>query len=115
MSVDVRAAGANLLDVQQRSGTNRMRTPFTVGNEGAGVISAVGSDVDGAAVGDRVAWAMISGGHGPAAGISAHFLTRTTYAVQPGDDVLLHTAAGCTGLLLVQPAAGPARGARPRS
>ena len=125
--VDVRAAGVNFLDVQQRSGTYRMRTPFTAGNEGAGVVSAVGPDVDGVAVGDRVAWAMISGGYAeqvvlPAdrvvpvpdgvddetaaavllQGLTAHYLTRTTYAVQPGDDVLLHAAAGGTGLLLVQ-------------
>jgi NADPH:quinone reductase len=125
--VDVRAAGVNFLDVQQRSGTYRMRTPFTAGNEGAGVVSAVGPDVDGVAVGHRVAWAMVSGGYAeqvvlPAdrlvpvpdgvddetaaavllQGLTAHYLTRTTYAVQPGDDVLLHAAAGGTGLLLVQ-------------
>jgi len=125
--VDVRAAGVNFLDVQQRSGTYRMRTPFTAGNEGAGVVSAIGSDVDGVAVGDRVAWAMISGGYAeqvvlPAdrlvpvpddvddetaaavllQGLTAHYLTRSTYPVQAGDDVLLHAAAGGMGLLLTQ-------------
>jgi NADPH2:quinone reductase len=49
--VDVRAAGVNFLDIQQRSGAYRMRTPFPAGNEGAGVISAVGCDVDGIDVG----------------------------------------------------------------
>ena len=125
--VDVRAAGVNFLDIQQRSGTYRMRIPFGAGNEGAGVVSAVGPDVTGVAVGDRVAWAMVTGGYAeqvllPAdrlvpvpdgvddetaaavllQGLTAHYLTRSTYPVQPGDDVLLHAAAGGMGLLLVQ-------------
>jgi NADPH2:quinone reductase len=125
--VDVRAAGVNFLDIQQRSGAYRMPTPFPAGNEGAGIVSAVGPDVDGVAVGDRVAWAMINGGYAeqvllPAdrlvpvpdgvddetaaavllQGLTAHYLTRTTYPVQAGDDVLLHAAAGGTGLLLTQ-------------
>jgi NADPH:quinone reductase len=125
--VDVRAAGVNFLDIQQRSGTYRMRTPFTAGNEGAGVVSAVGTEVADVAVGDRVAWAMVTGGYAeqvvlPAdrlvpvpdgvddetaaavllQGLTAHYLTRSTYAVQPGDDILLHAAAGGMGLLLVQ-------------
>ncbi|MCW2580845.1 MAG: qor [Blastococcus sp.] len=125
--VDVRAAGVNFLDIQQRSGAYRMRTPFPAGNEGAGVVSAVGAGVEGVAVGDRVAWAMVNGGYAeqvllPAdrlvpvpdevddetaaavllQGLTAHYLTRTTYPVQVGDDVLLHAAAGGTGLLLTQ-------------
>ena len=125
--VDVRAAGVNFLDLQQRSGNYPMRTPFPAGNEGAGVVSALGPDVEGVAVGDRVAWAMVRGGYAeqvvlPAhrlvpvppgvddetaaavllQGLTAHYLTRATYPVQPGDDVLVHAAAGGTGLLLVQ-------------
>jgi NADPH2:quinone reductase len=125
--VDVRAAGVNFLDVQQRSGGYRMRTPFGMGNEGAGVVSGVGPDVDGVRVGDRVAWAMLPGGYAeqvvlpvdrlvpvPDAvddetaaavllqGLTAHYLTRSTYAVRPGDDVLVHAAAGGTGGLVVQ-------------
>jgi NADPH:quinone reductase len=126
--VDVGAAGVNFLDIQQRSGTYRMRTPFGMGSEGAGSVSAVGPDVDGVAVGDRVAWAMVTGaGYAEQAvvpadravpvpdgiddetaaavmlqGLTAHYLTRSTYPVQPGDDVLVHAAAGGTGLLLTQ-------------
>jgi NADPH2:quinone reductase len=104
-----------------------MRTPFPAGNEGAGVVSAIGPDVGGVAVGDRVAWAMIGGGYAeqvvlPAdrlvpvpdgvddetaaavllQGLTAHYLTRSTYPVRSGDDILLHAAAGGTGLLLTQ-------------
>ena len=49
--VDVRAAGVNFLDIQQRSGVYRMPTPFPAGNEGAGTVSAVGTDVRGVAAG----------------------------------------------------------------
>ena len=127
MRVTVGAAGVNFLDIQQRSGTYRMRTPFAIGSEGAGSVSAVGPEVTGVSVGDRVAWAMVPGGYAeevvvPAdrvvpvpdsvddetaaavllQGLTAHYLTRSTYPVQPGDDVLLHAAAGGMGLLLVQ-------------
>lgn len=125
--VDVRAAGVNFLDVQQRSGTYRMRTPFGVGSEGAGVVAAVGAGVEDAQVGDRVAWAMVPGGYAehvvlPAdrlvpvpdavddetaaavllQGLTAHYLTRSTFEVRPGHDVLVHAAAGGMGLMLVQ-------------
>src|SRR4051794_1253773 len=125
--VDVRAAGVNFLDVQQRSGTYRMRTPFGLGNEGAGVVSALGPGVEGLEIGNRVAWAMLPGGYAEQAvlaadrlvpvpdgvddetaaavllqGLTAHYLTRSTYAVRRGDDVLVHAAAGGMGLLLVQ-------------
>ena len=89
---------------------------------------AVGEGVDDVAVGDRVAWAMVNGtGYTSVAvvpadrvvpvpegvtteqaaavllqGMTAHYLSETTYAVQPGDDVLVHAAAGGTGLLLTQ-------------
>ncbi|MRJ77332.1 zinc-binding dehydrogenase [Aeromicrobium sp. SMF47] len=126
--VDVSAAGVNFLDVQQRSGNYRMRTPFVAGNEGAGVVSAIGDGVTEVHVGDRVGWAMIAeSGYAeqvvidadraiplPDAiddetaaavllqGLTAHYLTRSTYPVQPGDTVLVHAAAGGTGLLVTQ-------------
>ncbi|MFP5335492.1 MAG: quinone oxidoreductase family protein [Actinomycetes bacterium] len=126
--VDVAAAGVNFIDIYFRSGAYPAPTPFVLGSEGAGRVSAVGPDVDGVAIGDRVAWAMVTGaGYAeqvlvPAdrlvpvpdsvddqtaaasmlQGMTAHYLTRSTYPVQPGDDVLVHAAAGGMGLLLTQ-------------
>ena len=126
--VDVEAAGVNFIDVYQREGRYPLELPFTAGNEGAGVVRAVGEDVPDVAVGDRVAWAMVNGtGYSSVAvvpadrvvpvpdgvtteqaaavllqGMTAHYLSETTYPVQAGDDVLVHAAAGGTGLLLTQ-------------
>ncbi|MFY0408571.1 quinone oxidoreductase family protein [Solicola sp. PLA-1-18] len=126
--VDVAAAGVNFIDVYQRSGVYDMDTPFVAGSEGAGTVSAVGADVTDVAVGDRVAWLMVPGaGYAeqvlvPAErcvpvpddvddrtaaavmlqGVTAEYLTFSTYPVQAGDDVLVHAAAGGMGLLLTQ-------------
>ena len=134
--VDVEAAGVNFIDVYQREGRYPLEVPFTAGSEGAGVVRAVGEGVTEVAVGDRVAWAMVNGsGYTSVAavpadrvvpvpegvtteqaaavmlqGMTAHYLCETTYAVQPGDDVLVHAAAGGTGLLLTQMVTG--RGGR---
>src|SRR5690606_6021481 len=59
--VDVQAAGVNFIDIYQRSGTYPMQTPFVAGSEGAGTVSAVGPGVSDVAVGDLVAWAMVTG------------------------------------------------------
>ena len=130
--VDVEAAGVNFIDVYQREGRYPLEVPFTAGTEGSGVVRAVGDGVDDVAVGDRVAWAMVNGtGYASVAavaadrvvpvpegvtteqaaavllqGMTAHYLCETTYAVQAGDDVLVHAAAGGTGLLLTQMVAG---------
>ena len=124
--VTVAAAGINFIDIYQREGVYPIPTPFVVGGEGAGTVEAVGEGVD-LAVGDRVAWAD---GPGSAAGsvlvdaakavgvpdgvdlevagavmlqgITAHYLVNSTYAVQPGDLVLVHAVAGGVGQLLVQ-------------
>ena len=126
--VDLEAAGVNFIDVYQREGRYPLDLPFTAGSEGAGVVRAVGEGVTDVAVGDRVAWAMVNGaGYTSVAavpadrvvpvpdgvtaeqaaavllqGMTAHYLCETTYPVQPGDDVLVHAAAGGTGLLLTQ-------------
>jgi NADPH2:quinone reductase len=126
--VAVAAAGVNFRDLQQRSGGYPARTPFVMGAEGAGTVTAVGPEVDDLRVGNRVAWAMVDGaGYTEQAvvpagravpvpdaiddetaaavllqGLTAHYLTRSTYAVRTGDDVLVHAAAGGTGLLVVQ-------------
>ncbi|MBP2330051.1 NADPH2:quinone reductase [Kibdelosporangium banguiense] len=134
VAVDVAAAGVNYIDTYHRSGLYPIQTPFGVGLEGAGTITAVGPGVD-LAVGDRVAWYTAQGSYAekfllPAAealpipdgvsfetaaalllqGVTAHYLVASTYPVQPGDAVLMHAGAGGVGLLLIQLA--KARGAR---
>ncbi|WP_432852328.1 quinone oxidoreductase family protein [Amycolatopsis sp. CA-161197] len=133
--VDVAAAGVNYIDTYQRQGIYPIELPFVLGLEGAGTVAEVGDGVTAFAPGDRVAWQGSLGSYAarklvPAAvavkvpagvsdevaaatmlqGITAHYLVRSTYEVKPGDDVLVHAAAGGVGLLLVQLA--KARGAR---
>jgi NADPH2:quinone reductase len=134
VAVDVAAAGVNYIDTYHRSGLYPLETPFGIGLEGAGTVSAVGSGVD-LTVGDRVAWYTARGSYAeklvlPAAeairipegvsfetaaalllqGVTAHYLVASTYPVQSGDAVLMHAGAGGVGLLLIQLA--KARGAR---
>ncbi len=124
--VRVEASGVNFIDVYQRTGIYPIPTPFTLGFEGAGVVESVGSGVE-LDPGIRVAWAMrpgsaaelvvlpatavvkvpdgVTGVQAAAAmlqGMTAHFLVNSTYAVQPGDTVLVHAAAGGVGQWLVQ-------------
>ncbi|HVM26109.1 MAG TPA: quinone oxidoreductase, partial [Mycobacteriales bacterium] len=134
--VDVGAAGVNYIDVYHRTGKYPLPTPFVAGSEGAGVVSGVGRGVEGVAIGDRVAWAMVPGaGYAervvvPAArlvpvpdgvdlevaaalmlqGMTVHYLVTSTYPVDEGTVALVHAAAGGVGLLLTQ--AAVARGAR---
>jgi NADPH2:quinone reductase len=133
--VKVAAAGVNYIDTYHRSGAYPMPLPFIPGSEGAGTVTAVGPDVGDIAVGDRVAWAMSPGSYAelvvvpaeqavavPAGvdtdiaagcllqGMTAHYLTVSVHAVQPGETVLVHAAAGGMGLLLTQLAT--ARGGR---
>jgi NADPH2:quinone reductase len=125
--IDVAASGVNFADVYQRTGLYQLPLPFTLGQEGAGTVSAVGADVRGIALGDRVGWTSVNGSYAEQAavpadrvvslpdgvdtetaaavllqGITAQYLVRSTYPVRPGDDVLVHAAAGGVGLLLTQ-------------
>ena len=127
--VDVAAAGVNYMDIYQREGVGNYRTqpPFVPGGEGAGTIIAVGVDVTGLAVGDRVAWAGPGNSYAeqvalPARhvvqvpdgvslqvaaaamlqGMTAHYLSTSTYPVRDGDIAVVHAAAGGVGLLLTQ-------------
>ena len=125
--VEVAAVGVNFIDVYQREGVYTIPTPFLSCSEGAGTVTAIGSGVEGLAVGDRVAWGQ---GLGSAAtvvnravdglvpvpdgldldvaaaamlqGMTAHYLVNSTYAVGPGTAALVHAAAGGVGQLLVQ-------------
>src|SRR2546425_5832170 len=136
--VKVEAAGVNFVDVYQRTGLYKVALPFTLGQEAAGVVTAVGSGVSEVKVGDRVAYCHVMGAYaeyavvpadrivrlpegvstqqGAAAilqGMTAHYLTSATYPLKPGDVCLVHAAAGGVGLLLCQIA--QLRGARVRS
>ncbi|MGL4744906.1 MAG: quinone oxidoreductase family protein, partial [Dermatophilaceae bacterium] len=125
--VEVAAAGVNFIDVYQREGTYPGETPFVAGNDGAGVVRAVGARVETVRVGDRVAWPH---GLGSAArfclrpapslvaipdevdlevaaavmlqGLTAHYLVTSSYPVADGTTALVHAAAGGVGQLLVQ-------------
>ncbi|WP_159798037.1 quinone oxidoreductase family protein [Puerhibacterium puerhi] len=133
--VRVAAAGVNFIDTYRRSGTYAMPYPHVVGVEGAGVVEAVGPDVEGFATGDRVAWNEARGSYAelvlvpadnavavpagldlttaaalPLQGMTAHYLVTSTFEVGPGHDVLLHAGAGGVGLLVTQLAT--ARGGR---
>ncbi len=133
--VNVAASGVNFIDIYQRSGTYKGALPLGLGLEGAGTVEAVGSDVADVQVGDRVAWNGVPGSYathtlvpvaqlvplpeklsfqdGAAAmlqGMTAHYLTHSTYPLEPGDTCLLHAAAGGVGLLATQMA--KMRGAR---
>jgi NADPH2:quinone reductase len=133
--VEVRAAGVNYIDTYHRTGLYPADPPFIPGMEGAGVVTAIAPGVTEVAAGDRVAWAMTRGSYAQYAivpadklvkipegvsfdlaaasmlqGMTAHYLTHSTFPLQPGDTALVHAAAGGTGLLLVQMA--KMRGAR---
>ena len=133
--VKVEAAGVNYIDVYQRNGLYKVATPFTLGQEAAGVVSAVGAGVTDPKAGDRVVYASILGAYAEYAvvpadrvvvlpegvttrqaaavmvqGMTAHYLACTTYPLKTGDTCLVHAAAGGVGLLLCQVASR--RGAR---
>lgn len=123
----VRAAGVNYIDVYFRTGLYPRELPFVAGLEGAGVVEAVGPDVEEFDRGDRVAWSSVPGSYAEALlapvmslvavpddvgdetaaaamlqGMTAHYLVHSTRLTQPGDVALVHAAAGGVGLLLVQ-------------
>ena len=125
--VRVAAAGVNFIDTYRRGGVYPMDYPHVVGVEGAGTVEALGDGVTGFTVGDRVAWHDGPGSYAelaavdaagvvpvpdgldlttaaalPLQGITAHYLVRSTFEVQPGHDVLLTAGAGGVGLLATQ-------------
>jgi NADPH2:quinone reductase len=119
--------GINFIEVYQRKGLYPMKLPYIPGREGAGTVTAVGSGVTNVKVGDRVASEAFAGAYaelttakadrvvklpdgvatsvGAAVmlqGLTAHYLTRSTFPMQEGDRCLIHAAAGGVGLLLCQ-------------
>jgi NADPH2:quinone reductase len=125
--VRVAASGVNYIDVYFRTGQYKAPLPVMLGNEGAGTVRAAGPGVSEVAPGDRVAWAMTRGSYAeyalvPAAqlvkipegldfrtaaavmlqGMTAHYLTHSTYPLKAGDTCLVHAAAGGAGGLIAQ-------------
>jgi len=125
--VRVAAAGVNFIDIYFRTGLYKSESPIAIGSEGAGTVESVGPEVTEVAPGDRVAWAMPRGSYAeytlvPSAqlvkvpdhvelrtaaaamlqGMTAHYLTHSTWQLKPGDTCLVHAAAGGAGGLIVQ-------------
>jgi len=125
--VKLAASGVNFIDVYYREGRYKAALPFTPGQEGAGVVTAVGSDVKSVKPGDRVAWSHLLGAYAEYAavaadrlvpipagvtdqqaaaamlqGMTAHYLSHDSYPLKRGETALVHAAAGGVGLLLTQ-------------
>jgi NADPH2:quinone reductase len=125
--VKVSVAGVNSIDGQFRDGSLRTVLPFIPGQEGAGVVTAVGPQAKTVKVGDRVAWSGTLGSYAeyvaaleehlvpvPEAitdqqaaaammhGLTAHYLVNDAHKLKAGETALVHAAAGGVGLLLVQ-------------
>jgi len=121
------AAGLNFIDVYHRTGLYPQPLPFTPGAEGAGIVEAVGSDVQHVQAGDRVAYAGPIGGYAEQRligadrlvklpddisseqaagmmlqGMTAQMLLRSVFPVAKGDTILIHAAAGGVGLIMCQ-------------
>jgi NADPH:quinone reductase len=125
--VKLSASGVNFIDVYFREGRYPAALPFVLGQEGAGVVTAVGAEAKSVKVGDRVAWTGLLGSYAEYAavpvdrlvpiprgvsdeqaaavmlqGMTAHYLSHDTYPLKRGETALVHAAAGGVGLLLVQ-------------
>jgi NADPH2:quinone reductase len=125
--VRVEAIGVNFIEVYQRKGQYQLKLPFIPGREGAGEVVAVGSEVATLRVGDRVASEQFIGAYAELTtakarnvvklpdgvpsesgaalmlqGLTAHYLTTSTFPLHPGHRCLIHAAAGGVGLLFCQ-------------
>jgi NADPH2:quinone reductase len=125
--VKVSVAGVNAIDGHFRDGSLRIPLPFIPGQEGAGVVSAVGGQASAVKVGDRVAWSGALGSYAEYVaasadslvpvprtlsdeqaaaammhGLTAHYLANDAHKLKAGETALVHAAAGGVGLLLVQ-------------
>jgi NADPH:quinone reductase len=125
--VKIAAAGVNFVDVYFREGRYPVPTPFVIGQEGAGIVTEIGSEVKSLRVGQRVAYSNVQGSYAEYAavpawrlvpipdgvtdqqaaaamlqGMTAHYLVHSTYPLRQGETALIHAAAGGVGLILVQ-------------
>jgi NADPH2:quinone reductase len=126
--VEVHVSGVNFVDTYYRAGLYKPPAlPLILGSEAAGVVRAIGEDVEQLRVGDRVAYAMSLGSYAEFAvvpewklarlpdsidfetgaaimlqGMTAHYLCYSTYPLKPGHIALVHAGAGGVGQLLIQ-------------
>jgi NADPH2:quinone reductase len=125
--VKINTAGVNFIDVYFREGRYPAPLPFVVGMEAAGEVTAVGAEATSVKPGDRVAYTGVLGSYAEYAavpadrlvhipdqldfknaasamlqGMTAHYLSHSTYKLQRGETALIHAAAGGVGSLLVQ-------------
>jgi NADPH2:quinone reductase len=125
--VKIAAAGVNFIDVYNREGRYKLPLPFVPGQEGAGVVLAMGADVKSLKLGDRVSFTSVIGSYAEYAAVPAdrlvlvpngvsdreaaaamlqgttvHYLVRDSFPLKRGQTALIHAAAGGVGLLLVQ-------------
>jgi NADPH:quinone reductase len=125
--VKIAASGVNFIDTYHRSGLYKVPLPAILGSEGAGVVESLGSEAAGVKIGDRVAWASVRGSYAEYAvvavnqlipipaevslqdaaavmlqGMTAHYLTHSTFPLKKGHTALVHASAGGTGRLIVQ-------------
>lgn len=125
--VQIKAAGVNFIDVYFRNGRYPAPLPFVNGQEAAGIVIATGSEVTSIRLGERVAYTGVLGSYAQYAavppdrlvkipdqldfeqaaaamlqGMTAHYLSHSTYPIKQGETALIHAAAGGVGLLLVQ-------------
>jgi NADPH2:quinone reductase len=128
--VKIAYSGVNFTDLNARSGVNKIPLPAVLGSEAAGTVERAGDGVREFKPGDRVAYCMVRGSYAehatvpakmlvpipagidfPAAaatmlqGMTAHYLTHSTFPLKSGHTTLVHAAAGGTGRLIVQVAA----------
>jgi NADPH2:quinone reductase len=125
--VEIKASGVNFIDVYYREGRYKAPLPFVDGQEGAGIVAALGAGVEGLRPGDRVAYSGVLGSYAEFAavpaeklvkipmaltfeqaaaamlqGLTARYLSHETFPIAAGQTVLIHAAAGGVGNLLVQ-------------
>ncbi|MGH7499203.1 MAG: quinone oxidoreductase family protein [Gemmatimonadales bacterium] len=125
--IRVEAIGVNFIEIYQRTGLYKVAPPFVPGSEAAGTVESLGPGVTGLKVGDHIATVNASGAYAEYAlvsaeravmlpagvasdtgaavmlqGITAHYLTHSTFPLAPGHTCLVHAAAGGTGLLMCQ-------------
>jgi NADPH2:quinone reductase len=125
--VKIAVSGVNFIDVYFRIGLYKADAPIALGMEAAGIVETVGPDVTEVRPGDRVAYAMARGSYAEYAvvptwqlvkvpdeiglntaaaailqGMTAHYLTHSTFPLKSGDTCLVHAAAGGAGRLIVQ-------------
>jgi NADPH:quinone reductase len=125
--IRVEATGVNFIEIYFRKGVYKASFPLTLGSEAAGTVEEMGPGVTGFKTGDAVASTSVIGSYAeyalvPAAqlvktpqglsmetaaaamlqGMTAHYLTRSTYPLKAGETVLVHAGAGGVGLLLTQ-------------